>query len=443
MTTLDPRLEEQFDRFVPDAAVEGDWDAIVRGARRRTRRRRLVQLGTIAAIFVLGASPVGGAIAGGVADFSAWLRGEPGSPAADADQQAFERANNRSWAGFPQGTKLRSLIKTEVGGHEFELFGFRSGSSLCLRAVGRGLNNYPAVSCAPLGALRDAEAPVLVVEADHGFGLANEVPDGQGYVAPRAQATFGIVADGVEGVELEADDGTHRAIVASNAFLYVADQPKLGTRVRKVQALLGDGRRLAVPFQPAAFGESQPPTYGQGQPTGPTAVERQVEGGHIGWIERREPRGDAPPATPRGAHFVKNVEFSRLLTPDPESHMRVLVVVGEPAPPYSQPAGQMLCAFVVSGGVSGGGCSRMADLFFSRPFTTGEMLLGGGDQYAILSGLASDDVAHMRLFLATGKSYTIPLRDNAWLIQAARADYPPRIVAYDQAGQVIGIETFG
>lgn len=442
MTTLDPRLEEQFDRFVPDAAVEGDWEAIVRGARRRARRRRLVQLGTVAAVFVLGASPVGGAIAGGVADFSAWLRGEPGSPAADSDQQAFERSNSRSWAGFPQATKLRSLIKTEVGGHEFELFGFRAGGSLCLRVVGRGLNNYPAVSCAPLGALRDADAPVLVVEADHGFGLADQVPPGQDYVAPQAQATFGFVADGVEGVELQADDGSHRAIVASNAFLYVADKPKFGTRVRRVQALLDDGRRLAVPFQAAAFGESEPPSYGQGQPTGPTVVERDVEGGHIGWLKRREPRGEPPPAALGGDHFFKNVEFSRLLTPDPESHMRVLVAVGEPAPRYSQPA-RMVCASLVSGGVTGGGCSPMADLFSSRPFTTGETLLGGGDQYATLSGLASDDVARMRLFLATGKTYTIPLRDNAWLIQAARADYPVRIVAYDQAGHVIGIEAFG
>jgi hypothetical protein len=48
-----------------------------------------------------------------------------------------------------------------------------------------------------------------------------------------------------------------------------------------------------------------------------------------------------------------------------------------------------------------------------RRFTRGESIEEGGDQ----------------------------LRDNAWLVQAARADYPARVVAYDRDDLIIGIQT--
>ena len=144
MNANDPRLEEQLDRLVPLTAVENDWEKIVRGARKRTRRKRGVQLGALAAAFLIGVSPVGGAIAGGVADFSAWLRGEPGSAAAESDQEAFDRANSRSWAGFPAGTDLRSLIRTEVGGDNSSF----SASGLATRSA------YASSGADLLGALR-------------------------------------------------------------------------------------------------------------------------------------------------------------------------------------------------------------------------------------------------------------------------------------------------
>jgi hypothetical protein len=440
MNKLDPYLEERIDRLVPAAPVQGDWAAIVSGAGRRSRRRRLVQLGTIMAAFMLGVSPVGGAIADGVADFSAWLRGEPGSPAADSDQQAFDRSNSRSWAGFPQGTKLRSLIKTTVGGNEFELFGFRSGSSLCLRIVGRGLNESPALSCAPLSELERTSAPVVVVQADHGMGLANKVPEGVDYVAAQVQASFGIVADGVEGVELEADDGLHRAIVASNAFLYVADKPKLGTRVRKVFAISAAGRKTLIPFQSAPFGAWDWPAPAYDRPTGPAQVQRKVEGGTIGWLLSHDERGEEPP---KDAPFMRGAEFARLLTPDPRSHVRMLVAIG-PLPGRGASQGERsLCAYRVSGKHAGGGCSPLDNPFPLAPFTLGQSIDEGGDQYATLSGLASDDVARLQLFLATGETRPIPLRDNAWLVQAARAAYPVRIVAYDRDDRIIGIQDMG
>src|SRR6266511_492593 len=65
----------------------------------------------------------------------------------------------------------------------------------------------------------------------------------------------------------------------------------------------------------------------------------------------------------------------------------------------------------------------------------------GGDQYTPLGGVASDDVARMQLFLGSGEAQPIPLRDNAWLTRAARADYPIRVVAYDREDRIIGIQT--
>jgi hypothetical protein len=445
MSTHDSSLATTLDRLVPERVVRGDWDAIVRAASRRARRRRLVALGVAVGALAIGVSPVGGAIADGVGDFSAWLRGTPGTPASDADQEAFEQANRRSWAGFPPGTKLRRLISATVAGHEVDLFGFRTGDTLCLRIVGRGLNGSPASSCAPLAALENASTPVVVIQADHAMGFANRVPPNGEPVPAVTQATFGIVADGVEAVELAADDGTHRATVASNAFLYVAERPAVGTRVRRVFAMGADGRRIKVPFESAPFGTWDWPAPSHDRATGPSLVERKVEGGEIGWVFRREQRGEAPPADARYLHtpMLHNVEFARLVTPDPDSSMRMLVAVA-PAPAEARRPGQrFLCAFLVSENGAGGGCTLLDDPFSVAPFWLGESVAEGGDQYATLSGLASDDVARLELYLATGESRPIPLHDNAWAIQAARADRPYRVVAYDHEGRIIGIQDMG
>jgi hypothetical protein len=47
----------------------------------------------------------------------------------------------------------------------------------------------------------------------------------------------------------------------------------------------------------------------------------------------------------------------------------------------------------------------------------------------------------VELLLATGKTEAISLRDNAWLAQAARTEYPVRVFAYDQKDLIIGIRT--
>jgi len=65
----------------------------------------------------------------------------------------------------------------------------------------------------------------------------------------------------------------------------------------------------------------------------------------------------------------------------------------------------------------------------------------GPSEYSIIGGLASDDVAAIKVFLGSGAVLDAGLHDNAYLARIARSDYPIRIVAYDQDGRVIGLET--
>jgi hypothetical protein len=399
-----------------------------------------------AAAFILvavAASPLGGAIARGVSDFSAWLSGEPGQPASEAEQRAFEQANARSWAGFPGGPQLRRLIRGRAGTTTYDLFGFRTGDSLCLRLVVHVGNENPATSCAPLRELRSTSAPALVVVTDESFGESNIPADalpGE-YAQSRAAATFGIVADGVKAIELDADDGAHQAIVGSNAFVYVADRPPVGNRVRRAFAVTDEGRRIPVPLAQAPFGYDVP-TEGSGKPYGPSRVERPVTGGAIEWIERREPRGDLPPADAPYLKGFTEFQFARVIKPDPAGATKVVVGLGRlefPGRTHPEPRGY--CMFLVTPKGSGGGCNPPEQLFAHTPFSFGLTGYGGGDQFVTLHGLASDAVARLELFLGTREREAVSLRDNVYLAQVARTKFPVRLVAYDSAGRVIGIQT--
>jgi hypothetical protein len=452
MSRLEEPLQDCFERLVPaPGREESDWEEVVLRATRlpdRRRRWRPVMLAALLIVAVLvGAvvTPLGRALAAGLGDFSAWLRGEPGDPAALSDQAAFERANQRSYAGFPRGTQLRRLIETEVNGHRYQLFGFRAGNSLCLRLLLRSIGQ-PRTGCAPVAELERAVAPAVVVLADASLGKQDVPPTEEGYVPALAAATFGIVADGVREVELVDDAGRHQALIGGNAFLLIADRPKLGQRTRSVFAVGANGRRLRVPLAQAPYGELGAPSAGQpGNAPGPTRVERVVKGGKIGWLERREPRGEAPPpGTPfsgRGRDPF-DLDFARVLTPDPDSHMRILIAIGTRTfPGFGQrPEQPSLCVFLLSGGGAGGGCNPLHDPFPGRPFMSGLSQRAGGDQFSTLHGGTSDDVDRLELFLAEGARVAVPLRDNVFLVQVPRTQFPVRLVAYDSDDRVIGID---
>jgi hypothetical protein len=457
-------VSEALDLLIDPFDDVGDWDEIVRRALAlspdREQRPRQLRFLAAAAVVVLTtalvvATPLGAAIGRALDGFGTWVTGQPGTPASPDAQKAFQAANARSWASFARGTELRKLLVTEASGATFTLYGFRSGGSLCLRLVVSGSVRGSTSDCAPLSALQTERTPAVVVAADEPFGSVHVRPDAQGYVPEAFSATFGIASDGVKRVTVQGDAGRADALIGGNAFLYVADHPKRGARIRAVDAVAANGTRVALPFASSPFGTlalAAPPT---GKLHGPSRIERDVVGGTIGWIERREPRGRPAPANLRkrlvGSQLTRGAKplLARLIQPDPRDFIRV-GVIAVPASKLWNPLqhgrntakGIGVCMFTITHGDGiGGGCSTLQTLFRRQPFSVG--IQGSGpSQFSILSGAASDDVKTIRLFVGDGSSRTVRLTDNFYLARIARADYPLRLVAYDRNGRVIGVQSF-
>jgi hypothetical protein len=440
---------------------QGDWEGIlaqalaVDAAERRTRRPlwrrpRVVPVVGVCALVAAGlatvalATPLGSAIAHGIGGFSAWISGEPGSPAPKGAQQAFDKANARSWLGFPSGTQLR-LLSTKAdaaAGTKVQLLGFRSGSTLCVRVRVLGTTRGSGQGCAPLASLQQAGSPVRVLLVDQGFGKGKTYAwyGIQRFGSRMLQVTAGIVADGVKSVTLTDQSGTHTVPVRANAFLYVAWTPEVGQSISRITATTASGVR-SVPFTPAAFGFF--PGFGpsSSQPTGPSSVQRRVTGGTISWLDNQKPVGQPLSVLPKQtARLIRNnAVFGRVIAPDPGAPIRVAVTTST-----SRPGGKAtgLCTWLISnGGGSAGGCAVRADIFSRGPVSWGTTSGGSGsDQFSIASGLASDDVAKIVAYLANGQTQAVPLADNVYAVQLASADYPVRLVSYDSAGRIIGVD---
>ncbi len=213
MIDVEQRLRDELDLLAPPTA-EPDWSEVLELAGRsrpRRRRRAATAIAAVVAVVVaiLVATPLGAGIVHSLGGFSSWLTGQPGSPASEAEQREFERANARSWLGFPAGTKLRrlSMVTDPATGRTVDLLGFRSGSTLCLQVVVSGKVRETKMSCAPLAELRQAGAPVRVVLVDHGFGQGTKRASYgiDRFRAPGLQVTAGIAADGVRPVVVEDD----------------------------------------------------------------------------------------------------------------------------------------------------------------------------------------------------------------------------------------------
>lgn len=454
---IEPSVARMLDRYTWPPEAAPDWtDVLVRAsvvAPQRPKRRIALAATVLAALVTLTlATPLGGAIRRGVGDFSSWLRGTPGEPVSADEQRAFEEAEKRSWTHFGETPQLRQLATVEHDGIDYRLLGFRRGNALCIRLLASGAASGSTTECAPVADLAADEAPVRVLLADWGVGKGTKTRT-IGFdtvTARRAQVTAGIAADGVAAVELIDGTGTNRAPAENNAFLYVAEQPDVGQRVTHVRAQLTGGEVVSVPFTPAPFGMSGGFQVGAGEPGGPAKVERRLDGGRIGWLDRREARGESidvlPPRVVRHPGRGEN-EFARVLTPDAQSAKRLLVAITKqrlqapsPLPPVrAAGGGNAVCYFLVVGGSSGGGCSPLAKLFPDAPFTFGYSVMGAGAQYGTFSGLASDDVARLELFTSTGNKIDVPLRDNAFIVDVALARMPAKLVAYDAEGLVIGI----
>jgi hypothetical protein len=448
---VEPLIISGLDRLVPLPSGErADWQEVlgqagVRSRSRLSRKRLVVAVACLAAVSaIVVAPPVRAALGHGFNTFSTWLTGSPGKPSSPSEQRAFDRAT-RSWAGFPQGTKLRRLVQTRTGGATFALYGFRGAGSLCLRLVVTGSVSTHTLACPPLSALRGSDQPGLVVAANEGVGVIRASNGLHAFFTSKFAVTFGVVADGVQRIELGGSDGTSAtALVSGDTFLAIR---KGSSPVTHAWAIAGNQRRALaltaiVASGPSGFLQATGP---QLTIKGPAAVQRIVHGGAIRWLARREPRGMAVPGTVH--HIVgvlPDVIFRREITPDPSAPERVVVSVRPAGAAYSGAHLRnklQVCAEVVGGRfVGGGGCWPAGRLFSTAPFSLGVLEQPGG-QTVTIAGLASDDVAKLTLYLGTGRRVDVPLHDNGYITSAARADYPVRLVAYDSEGRVIGIKT--
>lgn len=446
MIDVEALLVEELEALVPaPGAVRADWHDVEHraGVRRPPRRFVLAGAGIAAAAF----AAVAVAQTLGIG-FSSWLTGEPGKPASTAEQRAFARSI-RSWTGFPQSTELRLLAKTQVGGATFTLFGFRGAGSLCLRLEVTGSESARDLVCPPLSGLRNSP-PALVAAADYRVGVGREVRNGPfDFTLPKTAVTFGIVSDGVTGVEVEhSDSGPSVATVNGDAFLSVDSDLSQTERVTRVWAT-ASGSRVRIPFAPSTGLAGPPATArpaGFAHARGPAKADSPVRGGAVRWLARREPRGIAVPANVH--HIVgilPSVLFAREITPDPGAPERLVVSVSPAGARYGSHLRNKLqvCVDVVGGryAPAGGGCWPAGRLFAGLPFAAGV----GGDpsgQYATIAGLASDTVARLELVLGNGAHERVPLHDNGFLVDAALADYPLRLVAYDANGVTTGVKTF-
>jgi hypothetical protein len=258
---------------------------------------------------------------------------------------------------------------------------------------------------------------------------------------PRYLLTFGIAAAEVDRVTVQADGGTTAATVRNGAFLHVLEPERRGVWARTVTATMADGRTDVVPISVQVSG--QPPPATKLRLRGPAAVDRPVRNGTIGWFDRREPRGiSADEAGLGGAGRPCCAGFVRVIYPDPGDFLGVTVGdktlwSGPRSPRFPGVGDDAICFGLITRGGSSAGCAPRP-LFKERPLHLSWGFAGGGQQIWIVSGLVSDDVARLRVFLGDGGQWDAPLRDNATAFRIQRAKFPVRLVAYDEADRIIG-----
>jgi hypothetical protein len=436
MSHGDRLLRADLELVVPPPTRSADWDDVVRRAATRSRvRRGAAVLALAAATLALGTVALAETLGHG---FSDWLEGRPGTAASSEDEERFRERNERSLAPLAAEADLRELQRVEHERRTYRLLGFRTGGAVCLRLEGTDIDEGGDVACVSADELEESQDLAVPLKVD---APLHETAPGD---PPSDVATFGLVAAEARRVVLVGDDGERDANVANGSFLSITPGP-----IREHTTLEGfviddRGIRLRIPLAPALGPEID--FFRTGLPVrGPGAVERVVRSGRIRWLERREPRGDAfPEAVRRRAgefppgSFARIVTapgaFARMIHPDPNDFVRVLI--GIPRKSSAE-----ICYGEVTRGGTGGGCSAAARLFAELPFTAGWTYSGVGSQFVTAAGIATDEVARLELFLGNGERREVALRDNAFVVRAARAKFPARIVAYDAAGRVIGVHT--
>src|SRR6267378_38261 len=422
MTVVDEVLEA----LVADTSFTPDWREVLDRAdvgrpraARSPRRRLALGLAALAAALIVIGSALGAAGIGPLSPIKRWLEGTPGKPASRSATQAFRAANGHSWASFPRSTQLRELIARNFGGQRYVLYGFRSGSSVCLTLKGVTLGSSLPPACAPVSVVEHLSAPVVVVT---GNGQVPAFPERRS-----PHVSFGIAADQVRQVTVETVDGDHRAAVGGNAYLWVDTSPASYDFVRSLRIATASGKTVVVSVPRLN------PLVSPLEPTvrhGPSHVTETIQHPQIGWLQRGEKRG----LSPARAHLtVKQLQglslpgSLRLFKPDPTSDIVVGIDGG--------------CLYLDNGL----GCSAPNQFFSRGPVNF--MLSGGGqanssDQFLELGGAAADGVAAVRAVLPDGTSLQLALKDN--MFAGVVPNMPPiRVVAYARDGKIVGIEPLG
>jgi hypothetical protein len=413
MSEFNAQIFDQLDGYTPEPDHLPDWPGVVKRAQQQRRAHRLL-IAAAAALTLFGSAAAVTAALGG---FDRWLSGEPGKPAPRSEQQKFATANGRSWAAFPEVTKLRELIRADVDGKTYVLFGFRSGDTLCLKLKAVSLGHSIDASCTPKATLAHTSAPIVVVNREVGF-------DDQ-HAHESAQTSFGIVADGVKRVDVAAADGSHRAVIGGNAYLFVENEPNTGNRVMAVSALSANGKRSTIRFDTTYgfFSASQGPRRA---PPGPEHVQARIAHPSIGWYERGEHRGRSRDQLKLGSNHLGLSPTGSYVKPDPLSD----IVVGLD--------GNICLVVVSSGGATGEGCNTRTSFFTLGPLnviTAG----GGGTEAMVVAGAAADGVRRLTVFGSDGQRLSVPLRDNLFATRVALSGFPIRLVGYDKQGRVVAL----
>jgi hypothetical protein len=437
MTDLESLIR---DAFEPNTSrVDSDWDDVVRRARGRPARRPLAVLALAAFALAVGATALAETLGHG---FSEWLTGKPGQPVSAEESKRFGEQNRSSSAPFPGETDLRELLRVEHDGQTYRLLGFRTGAAVCLKIAGADADEGGDVACVAADQLtrsNDLAVPLVVDKPVY------ETRPGD---PPSPIATYGLVAAETRHVLLQGDDGIREVAVGNGAFLAVGPGTVIDHSTLRAFAVDESGRRHPVPLSPSLTIEID--LFKSGLPLrGPDRVERRVTGGTIGWLLRREPRGEplperlrevVAPASPPAENApyleppaVDVSDFARMIQPHPADFLRMVLAVGRDD--------GHICSFLVSRGGVGGNCINSAAAFRGPlgPLVASWAYAGAGSQFLTLSGIASDDVARLELFLGTGEHWPVPLKDNAFVARVQRAKMPGRLVAYDDEGRVIGI----
>lgn len=439
---VEPLIREELARAVPTPlAARADWPDVRRRAGDRNGRHRVLGAVVVAAVLAgVAVSPLGGTISNTLDGFSDWLTGTPGEDVAPSKQRAFEKAT--PFAGDP---RLRELLKVDLDGRQFFLYGFETRQVVCLRVAVRALEGVgPQAACVSRADLRRSADLVLPVKANLSVGHIGPLPRtaDDPLTVPKYLLTFGVAAGEVRRVAVETDRGATPAVVGNGAFLHVVAPGRRGVWARSVRATTSTGRAQIVPISVNASGQ---PSLRTGlRARGPATVERKVTGGTISWFARREARGVAA----RAASLRQNccTGFARIVYPDPDDFLGVAIgdktlPSSDAPPPFGPIPADAICVGLVSGSGFGVGCQDPDTLFQRGPLALSWGFSGAGQQSWIVSGIASDDVARIEVFLGNGEHWRAPLRDNATAFRVQRAKFPARIVGYDAAGRVIDVKT--